>query len=92
MRYLKDKVVLITGGVGTVGRELIKQTLWYEPKEIKVIDNNESGVFFLEEEFGDSYRSYAFGGKPSTTKFHSYIGDIRDSDKLDRKMQGVDIV
>jgi len=92
MNYLKNKVVLITGGVGTVGKELIKQVLQYNPKEVKVIDNNESGVFFLEEEFGEAYRSYALGDNPTAPKFHAYTGDIRDSDKLNRKMKCVDIV
>lgn len=90
--YLKDKVVLITGGAGTVGRALIRHVLAHEPAELRTIDNNETEVFFLEEEFGEAYRGYAAGAKKSAIGFHAYVGDIRDSDKLERKMSGVDIV
>jgi len=92
LNFFKNKNILITGGVGTVGRELIRQVLKQEPAEIRVIDINESGVFFLEEEFGEAYRAYALGKNPTATEFHAYVGDIRDQDKLDRKMKGVDVV
>jgi len=89
---LKGKICMITGGVGTVGVELIKQVLSYEPAEVRVIDNNETGVFFLEERFGRSYRDYAGAANPSASRFTAYVGDVRDSDKLNRMFEGVDIV
>jgi FlaA1/EpsC-like NDP-sugar epimerase len=92
LSFLKNKTVLITGGVGTVGKELIRQVIKQEPKEIRVIDINESGIFFLEEEFGEAYRAYALGENPTATRFHANIGDIRDLDKLISKMKGVDVV
>lgn len=92
MTLLKDKTVLLTGGAGTVGRELIKHILAEEPTDLRVIDNNESEVFNLEEEFGRSYRGYSQGDSPSSRMFHSYIGDVRDADRLKRQMTGVDIV
>ena len=92
MQYLKNKVVFITGGAGTVGIELIRQVLQHEPAEVRVIDNNESEVFFLEETFGRAYRAYALGDNPTASRFFAYVGDVRDSDKLRRKMDGVDIV
>ncbi len=92
MSFLKNKTVLITGGVGTVGKELIRQIFQHNPKEIRVIDNNESGLFFLEEEFGEAYRAYALGENPTATMFNSYIGDIRDGRKLTQKMENVDVV
>ena len=90
--FFKNKTILVTGGVGTVGKEIIKQVIQFSPKEIRVIDNNKSGVFFLEEQFGQSYRAYANGENPTSSSFHAYVGDIKDPDKLNRKMQGVDIV
>ncbi|MDH5560458.1 MAG: polysaccharide biosynthesis protein [Deltaproteobacteria bacterium] len=92
MSFFKGKSILITGGVGTVGKELIKQILCQQPSELRVIDTNESGVFFLEEEFGESYRAYAGDKKNDKIPFSAYIGDIRDPDKLNRKMDGIDIV
>ncbi|EGW41432.1 polysaccharide biosynthesis protein [Desulfosporosinus sp. OT] len=81
MRALRNKRILITGGVGTVGRELVGQICKYhDPKEVRVIDNNESELFFLDQHYGHDNRVFC------------YLGDIRDSYKLSNVMQGVNIV
>jgi len=85
--YLSDKTILITGGAGTVGRELIRQVMSLGPAEVRVVDNNETAVFFLEEE----YCGGGAGAAPDCD-FHAYVGDIRDFDKLRRMMDGVDVV
>ena len=93
MDLIRGKTVLLTGGAGTVGRELIRHLLARQPRELRVIDTNESEVFNLEEEFGVPYRAYSGSKKEeSRTRFHAYVGDVRDPDKLGMKMQGVDIV
>lgn len=75
------KSVFVTGGCGTIGRELVRQLLEvYKPGELIVIDNNESELFFLEQEFA-AHKNASF-----------YLGDIRDRGKLGRKMKGVNIV
>jgi len=76
----KGKRVLITGACGTVGRELLAQVVKKEPYEIIGIDNNETELFFVDDE----YKNH--------TNVHLYLGDLRDKEKLMRKMQGVDIV
>ena len=92
MALLKDKTVLLTGAAGTVGRELIKHILSQGARELRVIDNNESEVFNLAEEFGERHRAYSLGNNPSAAIFHAYVGDVRDADKIDMKMRGVDLV
>jgi FlaA1/EpsC-like NDP-sugar epimerase/lipopolysaccharide/colanic/teichoic acid biosynthesis glycosyltransferase len=47
-RVVRDKVVLITGGCGSVGSELCRQVAQFEPRELVVLDNNETGVYDLE--------------------------------------------
>jgi FlaA1/EpsC-like NDP-sugar epimerase len=74
------KRVLITGVCGTIGRELLKQVVESRAYEIIGIDNNETELFFLDQEY-DSY-----------SNVHLYLGDLRDKEKLIRKMKGVDIV
>ncbi len=80
MEQWKDKRVLITGVCGTVGREILRQLVAYCPAEVIGIDNNESDLFFLSEEYQ----------KHSHVKL--FLGDVRDRDKLLRKMEGIDIV
>ncbi len=79
---LKNKRVLVTGACGTIGSKLIELILeeGYEPAEVIGIDNNESSLFFLEQQFlHDSRASF-------------FLADIRDRDKLCRKMKGIDVV
>ena len=76
----KGKRVLITGVCGTVGKELLRQVVEKEPYEIIGLDNNETELFFIDETYKNQ------------SNVHLYLGDLRDKDKLMRKMQGVDIV
>ena len=92
MSLLSDKTVLVTGGCGTVGRELIRQILQAGPSELRVIDSNESELFALEERFGTPFRPQAREINPNASRFQAFIGDIRDGDMLRRKTEGVDII
>jgi FlaA1/EpsC-like NDP-sugar epimerase len=76
----KNSSVLITGVCGTIGRELLRQIALLDPREVIGIDNNETEIFFLSEEYRD---------RPNV---HLYLGDVRDRDKLLRSIEGVEIV
>lgn len=79
----EGKSILVTGACGTIGSELILQLLTkpeYAPAEIVGIDNNESQLFFLDQQYLKDDRANFF------------VADIRDRDELTRKMVGIDIV
>ncbi len=79
--FFETRRVLVTGGCGTVGKELVKQLVVdYSVKDLIVLDNNESELFYLSE----LYREH------SNVQF--FLADIRDQCALSRKMEGVDIV
>lgn len=83
MKTFEGKSILITGACGTVGAELVEQLLndsRYAPKELIGIDNNESALFFLDQQYLE--HPYA----------HFYVADIRDRDALTTIMKGVDVV
>src|SRR5438874_3718623 len=42
-RVVSDKIVLITGGCGSVGSELCRQVAQFEPKQVVILDNNATG-------------------------------------------------
>ena len=48
--FLTGKRILVTGACGTVGAKLTEMLLTngYDPAEVIGLDNNESGLFFLE--------------------------------------------
>lgn len=80
MNPWKGKRVFITGVCGTVGRELLRQVSNLEPAVVVGLDNNESALFFLAEQ----YRS--------RSDVHLYLGDIRDRDRLQQLMRSTEIV
>ena len=73
--------VLVTGVCGTVGREILRQLVTEAPTEIIGIDNNESELFFLQQETSDL-----------DTLVTLSLGDVRDAARLQRVMEGVDTV
>ena len=75
-----NKIILITGGTGSWGHELIKQLLEKSPKEIRVFSRNETVQFEMQQQFINDHR----------LKF--IIGDIRDKDQLVYACQGVHYV
>lgn len=79
-KLFKDKVILVTGGTGSLGQQLIKRLLYYSPKRIRILSRDESKQFYMEEEFKD-HKNLRF-----------LIGDIRDKERLRKSMENVDIV
>lgn len=55
---LKDKVICVTGGAGSIGSELVRQLLLYSPKKLVVIDQAESDLFNLINELNSDTISY----------------------------------
>ncbi len=64
---LRKRIILVTGAAGSIGSELCRQLLGYEPALIIGLDTNETGLFDLAE----SLRAHPHG-----QYFLPYIGDI----------------
>jgi len=75
----KDKTILVTGGAGSIGSELVRTLLDMDPKAVRVLDNNETGLFDLEQEL-------------QSEKIRPLVGDVRDRERLRRAFEGVDVV
>lgn len=77
--FFKDKTILVTGGVGSIGREIVRRLLECTPNAVRVLDNNETGLFDLDQEL-------------QSEKIRLFVGDIRDKDRLKKAIEDVDIV
>lgn len=55
MNYVKDHVVMVTGGGGSIGSEICRQVAAYHPKCLIVIDNYENNAYELQMELKRKY-------------------------------------
>lgn len=55
-KFYKDKVILITGGGGSIGSELCRQLAKLEPKQIVILDIYENGVYDVQQELKLAYK------------------------------------
>ena len=53
--YYKGKVVLITGGGGSIGSELCRQLAKMQPKQIVILDIYENGAYDVQQELKIAY-------------------------------------
>ncbi|MGD2143436.1 MAG: nucleoside-diphosphate sugar epimerase/dehydratase [Anaerolineae bacterium] len=56
-RTLADKVILVTGGAGSIGSELCRQILRFKPQLLLALDNNETGLYKLDLELNQGERA-----------------------------------
>ena len=78
-KILKNKVVLITGGAGSIGSSLATFLLNYPVKSIRVFDNNEHALFKLSHSLDDS-------------RVQPLLGDILNKDSMDLAVLDTDII
>lgn len=79
-RLFRDKTILVTGGTGSIGSEIVEQLLTCGPKVIRVFSRDEHKQFHLQQRLG---------GRP---ELRFLLGDIRDADRLRRACEGVDVI
>ncbi len=81
MSIFTDKDILVTGGCGSIGSEIVRQLIAARPTRIRVLDNHESGHWHLQHALGEDRHL-----------IRPLVGDIRDKERLLRAFEGVDIV
>jgi FlaA1/EpsC-like NDP-sugar epimerase len=73
---IRNKIICVTGGAGSIGSELCRQILKFQPKKIIILDHSEYNIFQLQREFDRS-----FPNKIADIVF--YLADITDNNELD---------
>jgi len=71
--YLTDKTILITGGAGSIGSELSRQSAKFSPKRIVIFDINENDSYFLKRELNEKFPEI---------NVNIEIGSVRDKEKV----------
>ena len=55
INYYKEKVILVTGGGGSIGSEIARQLAKMEPKQLILLDIYENGVYDIQQELRIEY-------------------------------------
>ncbi len=69
--FIKGKTILVTGGAGSVGSELCRQIMKFAPKNLLVLDQDETGIFNIMKELEAKFNG----------DITSFVSDIRDKKK-----------
>jgi len=72
---LSGKRVLVTGAGGSIGSELCRQILGYQPAWLLLLEQNETGLFYITNELAKKFPG---------TKLYPVIGDICHQSKMAR--------
>ncbi|CAH0334870.1 UDP-N-acetyl-alpha-D-glucosamine C6 dehydratase [Flavobacterium sp. CECT 9288] len=73
-KQLKDKVVLISGAAGSIGSEIVRQVLTFNPKKVIILDQAETPLHHLQLETD---------AISTDVKIRTVIADIRNREAMD---------
>lgn len=71
--YLKNRIVLITGGAGSIGSEIVRQVSSYQPECILILDQAESPLHDLELELKEKFPD---------VHYEVILGDVRCRERI----------
>ncbi len=75
-----NKAILVTGGTGSIGREIVSQVLEYQPRVVRVLSRNEYNQYQMRRDFGD---------RPD---LRFLVGDVRERERMLRACEDVEVV
>ena len=77
-KELKGKTILVTGAAGSIGSEICRQVLHYDPKKVIFLDQAESALYELEFEINHSFR------KKYSHLVNCIVGDVKDYLRMEK--------
>lgn len=73
--YLHERRIIVTGAAGSIGSELCRQLLEYNPAKLICVDQNETGIFYLKQELQQ---------RAGATQVVCWVADVSDRERMRR--------
>jgi FlaA1/EpsC-like NDP-sugar epimerase len=73
-KQLSNKIILITGAAGSIGSEIVRQVIRFNPKKIILLDQAESPLYDMEMELHDKFKQQSY---------EIVMGDIRNKERME---------
>jgi len=80
VNIFRGKNILVTGGTGSIGSDIVRKVLECEPGVVRVLSNDENSLFNLEREL------------QGCSNLRFLAGDVRDKERLQRAVENIDFV
>jgi len=84
----RGKKILVTGGTGCIGSEIVRSVLKYKPEVVRIFSNDENATFQMINETDDA--EVKMMHEIPNRRF--LIGDVRDKERVMLAMEDIDIV
>ncbi|OYN64981.1 SDR family NAD(P)-dependent oxidoreductase [Bacillus safensis] len=78
--FFRYKTILVTGGTGSIGRQIVNKLTSCSPKKIIVFSKDDSKQYMMKNEYAD-HPEVVFA-----------LGDVRDASRVRQLVKGVDII
>ncbi len=76
VREVVDKVVLVTGAAGSIGSEICRQLMTYQPKKVIMLDQAESPMYDLQFELKNTYKDHL-------DRMEFVIANVKDKPRME---------
>ena len=73
-KEIYNKCILVTGGAGSIGSEIVRQVANYKPKKLLILDNAETPLYRIQHEINQNFPNL---------DFEAIISDVRNRETID---------
>lgn len=83
-QHISGKTVLVTGGGGSIGSEIVRQLVEFNPEKIIILDIYENNAYALQMELSNRFMRDGLNSLESKPEIEVLIASVRDEKRIDK--------